>query len=401
VARTDLRALFDEIPDPRVQRTRRHRLTDVLVLVLLGTVAGCQGWDDIRDFCKEREAELGEVLVLAGGIPSADTLRRVMAAVEPAALGRALTLWTDALCETFAGKQIAIDGKSIRRTLEAANGESALHVVNAWVCEHQMVLGQYATDVKSNEITAIPKLLELLSLRGSTVTIDAMGCQKGIAKLIVDKSADYIFGLKSNQPSLHREVLDAFDDATLKRLARDARSYVETSDKGHGRNEVRRVWVQRDVSWLKRSEAWPKLQSMILVEAERTRRGVTSCERRAYISSCDEAADVLAAKVRGHWHVENKLHWVLDVTFGEDHARISRKQGAESMSVMRKLAMNLLSRAPAPFEGEVPSKRRKARIASWRFSYLLTVLTGAEVEPPRKKSRAPAGARAWDKPRNG
>src|SRR5690606_25821174 len=140
-------------------------------------------------------------------------------------------------------------------TMEAANGESALHVVNAWVCEHQMVLGQYATDVKSNEITAIPKLLELLSLRGSTVTIDAMGCQRGIAKAIVDNGADYIFGLKSNQPSVHKEVLEAFDGATLARLARDARSHVETADKGHGRNEVRRVWVQREVAWLSRSEA--------------------------------------------------------------------------------------------------------------------------------------------------
>jgi predicted transposase YbfD/YdcC len=398
VARTDLRALFDEIPDPRVQRTRRHRLADVLVLVLLGTVVGCPGWDALERFGYEREGELRDIVALPGGIPSADTLRRVMAAVDPRALGRALTSWTDALCETFAGKQIAIDGKSIRRTLEAANGESALHVVNAWVCEHQMVLGQYATDVKSNEITAIPKLLELLALRGSTVTIDAMGCQKGIAKLIVDKGADYIFGLKSNQPSLHREVLDAFDDATLERLGRDAKSFAETSDKGHGRNEVRRIWVQRDVSWLERSEGWPKLQSLILVEAERTRRGVTSRERRAYISSCDEAADVLAAKVRGHWHVENKLHWVLDVTFGEDHARISRKQGAESMAVMRKLAMNLLTRAPAAIEGKAESKKQKAMSASWRFSYLLTVLTGAEVEPPRKKSRAPVGARAWDKP---
>jgi hypothetical protein len=175
VARTDLRALFDEIPDPRVQRTRRHRLADVLVLVLLGTVVGCPGWDALERFGYEREGELRDIVALPGGIPSADTLRRVMAAVDPRALGRALTSWTDALCETFAGKQIAIDGKSIRRTLEAANGESALHVVNAWVCEHQMVLGQYATDVKSNEITAIPKLLELLALRGSTVTIDAMG----------------------------------------------------------------------------------------------------------------------------------------------------------------------------------------------------------------------------------
>jgi len=246
-----------------------------------------------------------------------------------------------------------------------------------------------STSIKSNEITAIPKLLELLSLRGSTVTIDAMGCQKGIAKAIVEKGADCIFGLKGNQPSLHAEVLEAFDSARLARLSEDSASYDETADKGHGRNEIRRVWVERDVAWLSRSDAWPGLRS---------RRGVTSCERRAYISSCDAPAGVLAAKVRGHWHVENKLHWVLDVTFGEDRARISRKQGAESMTVMRKLAMNLLTRAPAALEGKAESKKQKAMSASWRFSYLLTVLTGAEVEPPRKRSRAPAGARAWRKP---
>lgn len=400
MARTDLRTLFDEIPDPRVQRTRRHRLTDVLVLVLLGTVVGCPGWDAIERFAHERERELREVLALPGGIPSADTLRRVMGAVAPTSLAHALTSWTDALCETLGGKQIAIDGKSIRGALDTATGEGALHVVNAWVCEHQMVLGQYATDVKSNEITAIPKLLELLSLRGSTVTIDAMGCQRGIAKAIVDKGADYIFGLKANQPSLHEEVLGAFDDEARARLAQDPHSYVETADKGHGRNEVRRVWVERDVSWLGRSEAWPKLRSLILVESERTRRGVTSCERRAYISSCEAPADELAAKVRGHWHVENKLHWVLDVTFGEDHARISRKHGAESMSVMRKLAMNLLTRAPAAIEGKPESKKQKSMSASWRFSYLLSVLTGVEVEAPRKRTRAPIGARAWDKPRS-
>lgn len=399
MARTDLRVLFDEIADPRVQRTRRHRLTDVLVLVLLGTVVGCPGWDAIERFAFERERELREILDLPGGIPSADTLRRVMAAVEPAALGRALTLWTDALCETFAGKQIAIDGKSIRATMEAANGTSALHVVNAWVCEHQMVLGQYATDVKSNEITAIPKLLELLSLRGATVTLDAMGCQKGIAKAITEKGADYIFGLKGNQPSLHAEVLATFDPGRLAQLSQDRRSYVETADKGHGRNEVRRVWVERDVGWLAGSDKWPGLRSLILVESERTRRGITSCERRAYISSSNEDAEALSWKVRGHWHVENRLHWVLDVTFGEDHARISRKQGAESMAVMRKLALNLLTRAPAALEGAEESKKQKAMSASWRFSYLLSVLTGAEVEPPRKKSRGPVGARAWSKPR--
>jgi predicted transposase YbfD/YdcC len=321
-----------------------------------------------------------------------------MGAVDPVAVAAVLTAWTNALCETFGGKQIAIDGKSIRGTLESANGETAVHVVNAWVCEHQMVLGQYATDVKSNEITAIPKLLELLSLRGSTVTIDAMGCQKGIAKAIVDKGADYIFGLKSNQPSLHQEVLAAFDEAACARLARAPANHVVTVDKGHGRNEVRRVWVEHDVSWLARSEAWPNLRSLILVESERTRRGVTSVERRAYISSCDEPASVLAAKVRGHWHVENRLHWVLDVTFGEDHARIARRSGAESMSAMRKLALNLLGRAPNAMAGKVESKKQRSMSASWRFSYLLSVLTGAEVESPRQRRPAPTGARAWDKP---
>ena len=397
MARADLRSLFDEIPDPRVRRTRRHRLTDVLLLVLLGTVARCEGWDDIVFFAKEREVELKEFMALPHGIPSADTLRRVMGAVDPKALSAVLTQWTAALFDSFAGKQIAIDGKSIRGTMEASNGESALHVVNAWVCEHQMVLGQYATDVKSNEITAIPKLLELLALRGATVTIDAMGCQKGIARQIVDKGADYIFGLKQNQPSLHDEVLSAFDDATLERLRRSG-DYAEQADKGHGRLEMRRIWVERDVSWLGRSEAWPGLRTLILVESERTRRGVTSCERRTYISSSNETASALASKVRGHWHVENRLHWVLDVTFGEDRARMSRKNGAENLSVMRKMAMNLLKRAPEAFEGATTSMRMKSKIATWRFSYLLTTLTGASVEPPRKSRRAPRGARVWDKP---
>jgi predicted transposase YbfD/YdcC len=392
MARADLRALFDEIPDPRVQRTRRHRLTDILVLVLLGTVTGRKGWDEFEGFAREWQAELRTVLALPGGIPSADTLRRVMAAVDPSALSRALLSWTSALCEGFAGKQIAIDGKTVRGTLDAAMGEGGLHLVNAWVCEHQLVLGQYATDVKSNEITAIPKLLELLDLRGATVTLDAMGCQRDIAKRIAARGADYIFGLKGNQPSLHREVLDAFDAPTCAALARDPRSYCETADKGHGRHEVRRVWVQRDVSWLTQSEAWPGLASLILVEAERTRRGVTSCERRAYISSSGESAAELGAKVRGHWHIENKLHWVLDVTFGEDRARIRRKNGAENMSAMRKIAMNMLTRAPSAHDKPL-SKPMKQMVATMRFSYLLTVLTGAAPPPPPPARRR--NTRAW------
>jgi predicted transposase YbfD/YdcC len=387
MAGPDFRALFDAIVDPRVQRTRRHRLTDVLMLVLIGTVCGCKGWDEIEDYGHDWEDELREVLGLPGGIPSADTLRRVMAAVDPVGLGRALTAWTEALCETLSGKQVAIDGKSVRGTLEASSGEGALHLVNAWVCEHQMVLGQYATDVKSNEITAIPKLLELLSLRGATVTMDAMGCQKGVARALLHKGADYIFGLKGNQPSLHQEVLEAFDAETCASLAQKPGSYAVTVDKGHGRSEVRRVWVQHDVSWLAQTKEWEGLASLVLVEAERTRRGVTSCERRAYISSLSVSAEVMGARVRGHWHVENRLHWVLDVSFGEDRARIGKKNGAESMSVMRKIAMNLLERAPGR-DGKPRSKPMKQGRANRSWSYLLTILSSggaAEALTPRAK----------------
>ena len=395
--RQDVRALFDAIIDPRVQRTRRHRLTDVLMLVLIGMICGCKGWDEIEGLGYDWEDELRDVLGLPGGIPSADTLRRVMAAVDPGGLGRALIAWTEALCETLSGKQVAIDGKSVRGTLEAASGEGALHLVNAWVCENQMVLGQYATDVKSNEITAIPKLLELLSLRGATVTMDAMGCQKGIAKALVDKGADCIFGLKGNHPTLHREVLDAFDADTCASLSLEAGSYAVTVDKGHGRNELRRVWVQRDVSWLAATKEWPGLASLVLVEAERTRRGVTSCERRAYISSLAASAEELGAKVRGHWHVENRLHWVLDVSFGEDRARIGKKNGAENMSVMRKIAMNLLQRAPGR-NGKSSSKPLKQRRANTQFTYLLTVLSSGgaaeALSPEPRGSKRTSSVRA-------
>jgi predicted transposase YbfD/YdcC len=389
--RRDLRELFAELPDPRMQRTRRHRLTDILVMVLLGTILGCEGWDDIVWWAEDCESELRTILELPSGVPSADTLRRVMSALDPKAFGKAFIAWAQALCESTAGKLVSIDGKTVRGSFAGASGEGALHLVNAWVSENAMVLGQYATDVKSNEITAIPELLELLELRGATVSIDAMGCQKGIAKQIVEKGADYIFGLKGNQPTLHEEVKTSFDAAMLIALRKQAQNYCEMADKGHGRNELRRVYVQRDVSWLTRSENWPKLNALILVESERTRRGETSVERRAYITSSTAPATVLAAQVRGHWHVENRLHWTLDVVYGEDRARISRKNGAENVSIVRKIAMNLLRNAPTR-DGKPWSAPRKRRKANTRFEYLLQVLaaggTKDALEPRRRARRA-------------
>ncbi len=363
--------LFEGIEDPRVERTRRHKLSDVLLVALIGVLVGQRGWDGMADYAEDHEEELRGLLEFPHGPPSADTIRQVMSAVDAGALGRALTSWAQALCKSTEGKQIAVDGKTIRGSLDAA-GQGALHMIHAWVCENEILLGQRATDVKSNEITAIPALLALLDIRKSVITIDAMGCQKDIAKTIVDKGADYVFGLKGNHPTLHQEVLSAFEEEALAKARASGDGYCETADKGHGRLENRRVYCLRDVAWLAHGDEWPNLRSIVLVESESWRLGIRSQERRAYISSLDVPASRFASLIRNHWHVENKLHWVLDVTFGEDRARIKAKNGAQALSTLRKIALGLIKRAP---EGrKKTSLVGKMRRASWRFETLLNAL---------------------------
>ncbi len=225
--------LLEEVEDPRVNRTRRHKLTDILLLVLIGTLCDQRGWDAIYQFSAFREAELKTLLELPHGIPSPDTLRRVFRALDPGGLKRVLVRWARMLHGATEGSHVAIDGKTVRGAF--AEDGSALHLVSAWASETKLILAQYAADAKSNEITAIPQLLELLKLRGSTVTIDAMGCQKAIAQNIIDKKADYVFGLKGNHPTLHQEVLSAFDDDTCNQLRAHAKDFHEEADKGHGR----------------------------------------------------------------------------------------------------------------------------------------------------------------------
>jgi predicted transposase YbfD/YdcC len=368
-----IEVFFEQLRDPRVERTRRHKLVDIVMIVLIGTIWGCKGWDEMHEEAEAAEDELRRFLELPHGIPSADTLRRVMSALAPGRFREVFIAWSRALCESTEGKLVAIDGKTVRGAFRGKD-EGTLHLINAWVCENQMVLGQYATDAKSNEITAVPELLRLLDLRGAVVSLDAMGCQKEIAKQIVEQGADYIFGLKGNQPTLHQEVLSAFDEGTCSRLREEPWAFHESADKGHGRVEVRRTWVLRDTKWLTRSEKWTKLSSLVLVESERTVSGETSRERRAYISSHNASAERFQSLVRGHWQIENKLHWVLDVTFGEDRARIAKKNGAENLALVRKLALNLLGRAP---EGKRPmSIVRRKRKAFRSFEYLAAVLRG-------------------------
>lgn len=374
------------LPDPRVERTRRHKLVDIVTLVLIGVMGGCKAWDELHDYVASGHEQLRTLLELPNGIPSADTLRRVMGALDRGAFHRAFLSWARQLNGRLSGGQVAIDGKTVRGALNETLG--ALHLVNAWATESGLVLGQLATDAKSNEITAIPELIKLLELRGMVVSIDAMGCQKTIAKELRLAGADYLFGLKGNQPTLHEEVLTAFDEETCAKL--NGHDFHESTNKGHGRLETRRVSVLRSVGWLTRSDAWQDLKALVLVESERTTKGTTTLERRAYISSVDGTAEHLGALVRNHWQVENRLHWRLDTAFCEDDIRIGKKNGAENMALMRKVAMNMLSRVQHKKD---TSLVMKMRMTGWSFPFLLRALAAGidddhTVLHPRLASQA-------------
>jgi predicted transposase YbfD/YdcC len=380
MAKAEWLKYFEDVPEPRVERTRLHSLSDIILMVLVGAICDCRGWDDIVDMMDDGPVELLDMFEFKHGIPSADTLRRVMGALNPTEFEKSFIAWAMALSQTSEGKLIAIDGKTVRGALRAGEETRALHLVNAWMDDNSLALGQFATSLKSNEITAIPELLRLISLRGAVVTADAMGCQKEIAALVRERGADYVFGLKGNQPTLQAEVLNAFDDQTRSELEQSAETYHEESDKGHGRLELRRTWVLRDLTWISHQQDWLGLNSLVLVESHRTINGRTSVERRTYISSLDASAQVLGSAVRRHWGIENKLHWVLDVTFGEDAARISNRNAAQNLALIRKISLNLLKTAPD--HRKPRSIAAKKRLASRRVDYLVQVLSSGNPVSP-------------------
>jgi predicted transposase YbfD/YdcC len=277
------------------------------------------------------------------------------------------------LVGTTEGKLVAIDGKTARRSFDRANEKSALHLVSAWVRDNQLVLGQIATEEKSNEITAIPALLGLLDLHGAVVTIDAMGAQKDIAKAIVDKQADYILALKGNQGNLHAQTAEFFKDAGTERFESVSHTFHETQDEAHGRREVRRVWSSMDLSAIPDASKWPSLKSITMIEREREVNGKVEVERHYYISSRSRAgARWLSERIRGHWSIENQCHWVLDVAFREDESRIHTDHGPENFGLLRKIALNLLKQEKTRKMGIAASRK----IAGWDYDYLLKVLSG-------------------------
>jgi predicted transposase YbfD/YdcC/predicted DNA-binding protein (UPF0251 family) len=364
---------FAELKDPRVDRTKRHALGDLLAIAICAIICGADGWTQVAKFGRCKVKWFQTFLDLPHGIPSHDTFGRVFAALDPEAFEACFLHWIADLASASAGRLIAIDGKTIRRSLDAANGKAAIHLVSAWCAANHLVLGQVATDAKSNEITAIPQLLKLLDLTDAVVTIDAAGCQKKIAQQIVEQGGHYLLQLKGNQGSLHEETVTLFDQCLTDDCHGVSYHTAQTLNKGHGRVEARQLWATSEVNWFAEKGKWKNLRSLIRVRAQRTVGKETSTEDRYYITDlpAQDPAGLLA-HIRGHWGVENNLHWSLDLNFREDERRIRQGHAAENFARLSRIALNLLQ-AEKTNDGGIKTKRL---CCGWDHDYLLTVLTG-------------------------
>ncbi len=366
-------SLFDsleQVPDPRRERTKLHQLVDILVIAVCATICAAETWEEISEFGQAKESWFKKFLALPNGIPSHDTFRRVFLLINPKKFQESFLRWVREVSRLNEGEIVAIDGKQARGA-RSSDGKEGLRMVSAWACEQRLVLGQLKTREKSNEITAIPLLLELLELRGCIVTIDAMGCQRQIAEKIITQEADYVLSLKGNQGKLHEEVTEYFawaEKINFKDLEYD---YCRTLEKDHGRIEERRCWVTEDTDWFTEKAEWTGLRSFILLEATREVVGQgATVERRYFISSLAADAKQALRAVRGHWQIENSLHWVLDVAFREDGCRTRTGHAPENLATLRHIAVNLLKQERSCKLG-IKSKRLKA---SWDESYMLKVL---------------------------
>jgi predicted transposase YbfD/YdcC len=368
-----IRKCFEGVPDPRVVGRCDHLLIDILTISLLAVICGADDWTDIEVFGRVREAWLREFLELPEGIPSHDTFRRVFELLDRNQFAAGLLQWTQALQEATDSKLVAIDGKTLRRSHRKRGGLSALHLVTAWSTENGLTLGQYATEDKSNEITAIPELLKLLSLEGCTVTIDAMGCQKEIAAEIRTGKADYVLAVKENQPHLYEDLVQHFQDVLEEEHSLPARQHHATEEKGHGRQEQRFYYSTPVPAELRNREAWRDIQSVGCAIGSTLREGRETGLVRYFISSLKPDAKRSGKAVRNHWGIENSQHWVLDVTFREDDCRQQDRNGAANLASVRRLAISLLRQDKTITRGA----KAKRMVAALDPTYLLRVLKHA------------------------
>ena len=362
-------AYFEDLEDPRIERTKRHLLVDIICLSVCAVIAGAEGWEDIEEFGLTHESWLRKLLRLPNGIPSHDTISRVFRRLKPKAFEEGFLEWVSSLHEQLGFKLIAIDGKTLRRSHDRKTMKSALHLVCAWSVENHVVLGQEAVDAKSNEITAIPELLENLELKGAIVTIDAMGCQKEIAEQIVTGQGDYVLAVKDNQPTLHQTLKDYFVEVLLKDERGKAKHKV-TREQGHGRQEERHYYSAGiPPELLEELSAWKGCRSLGVAISYVQREGKMADETRYFISSLKSNVRQFSEAVRGHWGIENSMHWTLDLTFREDESRIRKDYGPDNFALLRRMALTLIKRDTS--RGSV---RRKRKRAAWSNEALLNIL---------------------------
>lgn len=356
---------FEALPDPRVERTRLHKLGDILFITMAAVLSGCDDWNEIELYGETKQAWLGKYLELPNGTPSHDTFNRVFAALDPSALRECFLSWVESVVQLTEGELVSIDGK--RLCSSGQDGKrSIIHMVSAWSEANSLVLAQVKVEDKTNEITAIPTLLDVLELKGCIVSIDAMGCQREIAERIVDKGAHYILAVKDNQPFLGDDLREAF--AQSKATA----SNVEVNV-GHGRIEKRTCRILQEPDWVCRRQEWKNLQTLIEITAERTQKatGEYQKEIRYYISSLSDDAAAFNRYIRGHWSIENHLHWTLDVVFSEDGSQKRAGNAAENFALITRMALNLL-KSDQSTKVSLKNKRHKA---GWDNEYLIHLLT--------------------------
>ena len=364
---------FKDIKDPRIERKKLYQIEEILLITICGVICGAEGWSDLALFGNKKIDYLKTILPFNNGIPTDDTFRRFFRALEPDEFKQRFIDWVKAL-QISNPKFISIDGKTLRRSYDNAGNKNAIHMVSAWCSEQGMVLGQFKTEEKSNEINAIPQLLDLLSIEGAVITIDAMGCQKKIAKKIIAKKADYVLAVKDNQQALHREIADFFtlhQTLEYQNSGYQFKQYEEV-DKGHGRIEIRKYTALDEIMWMDAAYIWEGLRSITMVESTRIINDKTTSETRYYISSLSADINHLAKAIRSHWGIENNLHWVLDVTFNEDQLRIRKGNAPQNIAIVKHVALNLLKQAQKKLKGVSIKALRKA--AGWDNDTISSIL---------------------------
>jgi predicted transposase YbfD/YdcC len=362
---------FSKLEDPR-SSNKRHILMEMVVMAICGTICGADGWSDIELFGQAKYDWFRQFLRLPHGIPSHDTFGRVFGLLDGEQFQRCFVDWVQAIQEVTQGEIVAVDGKKLRRSYDKTLGKDAIYMVSAWASENRLVLGQSKVDDKSNEIPAVPELLDMLEITGCIVTTDALHCQTKTAQKVIEKQADYVLEVKDNQGGMHTAIQELFEFAAEQDFV-DC-DYHKTANKGHGRIEIRECWTTAapDYLWyLPNLKNWAGLQSITMIKAERHTDKKTTVDFRYFISSLESNAQQLLNAVRTHWGIENKVHWILDVVFREDDCRVRQGQAAQNLAVLRHIALNLLQKETTLKRG-IKAKRLKA---GWDHPYLLKVLT--------------------------